>query len=138
MRRAMTLGTVLLVGCAGELRARHSELSDAMQEVINDGAHGRDCAPKASALAEANLEFAAAALEDHKLRRARKHLDVARRWIATARAQTTLDCIICEDPGRLDAQANDRDDDGYLDVDDACPEEAEDFDAIDDDDGCPD
>jgi hypothetical protein len=136
-----TTGTLPAVALAGCVSARplteHARLSERQDIAILSGAHDINCAPKESVLAEANLEFATAAIADRKYARARRHLERSAQWVELVVAKTAdCDPFICRLPAPwsdLDADA-----DGYNDADDACPEDPEDFDGFDDEDGCPD
>jgi OOP family OmpA-OmpF porin len=136
---------ILLVGCATASRAErseqllreHAEISEKLQLAVTLGARTRDCAPKESAIAAANLEFAAKATAALEFVRAREHLDVARRWTELATEKTTPGCV---PPGMIYEMVRDpidRDGDRYDDDTDSCPNDPEDFDGFEDDDGCP-
>src|SRR5690606_38860131 len=93
-----------------------------------------NCAPKETALAEANIKFAQDALDMGEYYRGKQHAEDAAYWTQLARDRT--DAGRCREQPM--ARVGDRDGDGYDDEVDACPDEPEDFDSFEDDDGCPD
>lgn len=113
----------------GEVEGTQTEL----QRAIRDGSKSLACAPKETAIAEANIKFARDALAIGEYTRGKEHADTAEYYTAIARKRTS--------PQRCRgnvARVGDRDGDGYDDEVDKCPAEPEDFDSFKDDDGCPD
>ncbi len=151
------------VGCAAtlnDLRATHAGFAVELQEVGNKG--GRECAPLAYAMAQAEHDFAAVEFAQadvlratHHMREARKYLDVAKVAAAACGGATTggAQTITTVDGGTTIAPATpwtggaatstvaapvDSDNDGYTDDVDKCPSKPEDPDGFNDHDGCPD
>lgn len=96
------------------------------------------CAPRELALAKSHLEFATIELDQGSFPRAKEHLD-----IAEANAHAAYDLSPpqkCAERGFEEAppKPGDRDGDGLLDVEDKCPDNAENYNGFEDDDGCPD
>lgn len=129
---------VLLVGapaCVGQRLLGEVEGTQlVLQRAIRDGSKTIHCAPKETALAEANIKFAQDALDVGEYYRGRQYVEQAEYYTARARELTS--------PERCREQAiatvGDRDGDGYDDEVDGCPDDPEDFDSFEDDDGCPD
>ncbi len=114
----------------GEVEGTQTKL----QRAIRDGSKSINCAPKETALAEANIKFAQDALAMGEYYRGKQHAEDAAYY--TDRAEQLTDPERCR--GKAVARVGDRDGDGYDDEVDACPDEPEDFDSFEDDDGCPD
>jgi outer membrane protein OmpA-like peptidoglycan-associated protein len=96
------------------------------------------CAPRELALAKSHLKFAGAELDQGFFPRAKDHLDIAR---GNAHAAYDLSPPAkCAERGFVEEapKPGDRDGDGYLDPDDKCPDEAENYNGYQDADGCPD
>src|SRR6185503_5030934 len=101
------------------------------------------CAPRELALAQSNLKFARVELDQGFVSKAQKHL-----WIAEPNAHAAMFLSppqYCAERGFVEAPApkpkpapGDRDGDGYIDPEDACPDEPENFNTYKDEDGCPD
>jgi outer membrane protein OmpA-like peptidoglycan-associated protein len=98
------------------------------------------CAPRELALAKSHLEFATVELDQGFWTRAKEHLD-----IAEANAHAAYDLSPpqkCAERGFVEdappPKPGDKDGDGYLDPDDKCPDEPENYQGYQDDDGCPD
>jgi OOP family OmpA-OmpF porin len=96
------------------------------------------CAPRELATAKSNLEFAKMELEQGFFARAKQHV-----WIAEPNAHAA-DFLsppqYCAERQFVEPtpEPGDRDGDGYLDPDDKCPDEPENFQGFQDEDGCPD
>jgi len=103
-----------------------------LQRAIRDGSKAINCAPKETAIAEANIKFAQDALAIGEYYRGKQHAETAEFYTARARKLTTVDR--CRSVGTV----GDQDGDGYDDAIDKCPADPEDFDSFEDDDGCPD
>ena len=128
-------------GCVGEtVRGEVTGTNTQLQRVIAKGSKNIKCAPKATALAEANVRFAEKALDMGEYYRGKEHARLARLYTELADAKT--DETLCRAPGQVvDAPqgvVGDRDGDGYDDEVDGCPDEPEDFDGFEDEDGCAD
>ena len=102
------------------------------------------CAPRELAMAKSHLEFAEIELGQGVFVRAKEHLDIAQ---ANAHAAYDLSPPQkCAERGFVEEAAppppppkvGDRDGDGFLDNDDKCPDEPENYQGYQDDDGCPD
>ncbi len=96
------------------------------------------CAPRELALAKAHIEFATVELDQGAILRATDHLQIAE---ANANAAYNLSpAAKCAERGFEEPtpKPGDRDGDGYLDPDDKCPDEPENYNGYQDDDGCPD
>ena len=130
-----------LTSCAGEkLRGQVSGVQTSLQRAIRDGSKTIGCAPKETALAEANVKFANDALDMGEYFRGKEHSELADIYTKLAIAKT--DSVRCRDTGVVAPPpgdiADDRDQDGYDDQVDKCPDDPEDFDGFEDEDGCPD
>jgi outer membrane protein OmpA-like peptidoglycan-associated protein len=127
-------------GCLGEkLLGQVEGTQTNLQRAIRDGSKTIGCAPKETAIAEANVKFAQDALDMGEYYRGKQHASRADVYTKLAVAKT--DAKKCTDPGDVRAavvRVGDKDGDGYDDAVDGCPAEPEDFDSFEDDDGCPD
>jgi OmpA-OmpF porin, OOP family len=131
-RLPLVLVAVALPACLGQkLLGEVEGTQTQLQRAIRDGSKAIDCAPKETALAEANIKFAQDALAIGEYYRGKQHADDAAFY--TGRALQLTDPTRCRG-----ARPGDRDGDGYDDDVDQCPDEPEDFDSFEDDDGCPD
>ena len=132
--------TVLGLACAGQtLSGKVDGYDKILQEAIADGSKAIGCAPKETAIAEANIRFARDALTMGEYYRGKEHAEKADLYTTLARKKT--DPVRCKDPNQVAGPApkpGDRDGDGYDDKADKCPDDPEDFDSFEDDDGCPD
>jgi hypothetical protein len=137
---AMMAVTTAGLSCAGQtLNGKVDGYDKILQEAIADGSKTIGCAPKETAIAEANIRFARDALTMGEYYRGKEHAEKADLYTTLARKKT--DPVRCKDPNvvRDNAPAvGDRDGDGYDDGVDKCPDDPEDFDSFEDDDGCPD
>ncbi|MEB2311419.1 MAG: OmpA family protein [Polyangiaceae bacterium] len=147
--RYVTLTAVAALGLpsacaqAPRLRGQIDGLSKLTEQAERNGAVR--CAPRELALAQSHLEFATLELDQGFISKAQKHL-----WIAepNARAANFLSPPqYCAERGFVEAPKprekpkpapGDRDGDGFLDPEDECPDEPENFNGFKDDDGCPD
>ena len=135
--RALALvGLVCLApACVGQkLYGEVEGTQTRLQRAIRDGSKSLNCAPKETAIAEANIKFAQDALDMGEYYRGKEHAEAAAYY--TQRAQQLTDPDRCRD--KPVARVGDRDGDGYDDAVDQCPDDPEDFDSFEDDDGCPD
>lgn len=133
--------SLLLSSCAGQqLEGRVSGIQTRLQDAIADGSKKIGCAPKETALAEANVKFAEEALKMGEYYRGKEHVLLADKYTEIAELKT--DPVRCKAPGTIakatEPTETDRDGDGYDDDLDGCPDDPEDFDAFEDEDGCPD
>jgi OmpA-OmpF porin, OOP family len=132
---------LLLSGCAGrQLEGQVGGIQTRLQDTIANGSKTIGCAPKETALAEANIKFAEEALRMGEYYRGKEHVILAAKYAEIADLKT--DPVRCDAPGdvvdKLEPTPEDKDGDGYLDEVDGCPDIPEDFDAFEDEDGCPD
>lgn len=94
------------------------------------------CAPRELAIAKSHLEFATLELDQGFMLRAKEHLEIAQ---ANAHAAYDLSPPQkCAERGFVEPEPGDRDGDGYLDPNDNCPDEPENYQGYQDEDGCPD
>jgi outer membrane protein OmpA-like peptidoglycan-associated protein len=87
-------------------------------------------------MAQSHLKFARIEMQQGYLSKASKHL-----WVAEPNANAALFLSppqYCTDRGFVEAKPGDRDGDGYLDPEDGCPDDPENFNGFEDEDGCPD
>lgn len=134
-----TLPLVLLMalvpGCLGQkLLGEVEGTQTTLQRAIRDGSKSLHCAPKETAIAEANIKFAQDALAVGEYYRGKQYAEEAADYTDQARKLTTPER--CRD--KAVASIGDRDGDGYDDEVDKCADDPEDFDSFEDDDGCPD
>jgi OmpA-OmpF porin, OOP family len=134
----LTAGLVLLAiattpGCTGAaaLRGQLEGLKQIADQAERNGAIR--CAPRELALARSNIDFAQVELEQGYISKAKKHL-----WLAEPNARAALDLSPAQHcTERQFVEAGDRDGDSYLDPDDRCPDDPENFNGVQDEDGCP-
>jgi outer membrane protein OmpA-like peptidoglycan-associated protein len=136
LRTALILtAAIALPACIGQkLLGEVEGTQTALQRAIRDGSKSINCAPKETAIAEANIKFAQDALAIGEYYRGKQHADIADYNTRLARKKTTPERCKDKPIGRV----GDRDGDGYDDGVDGCPDDPEDFDSFEDDDGCPD
>lgn len=140
----LTASTAMLfVACgqAPKLRGQIEGLQKLANQAERNGAIR--CAPRELALAQSNLKFAAMELDQGFVSNAKRHL-----WIAEPNAHAAVFLSppqYCAERGFVEMAKpkpkpapGDRDGDGYLDPEDACPDEPENFNGFKDEDGCPD
>ena len=131
----LVLALALVPACVGQkLLGEVEGTQTTLQRAIRDGSKSLNCAPKETAIAEANIKFAQDALASGEYYRGKQHAETAEYYTGRARDLTSPDR--CRD--KPVATIGDVDGDGYDDAVDKCPEEPEDFDSFEDDDGCPD
>jgi OmpA-OmpF porin, OOP family len=130
------LCVVAVVGCTSTsaLEGRIRSTRDLLEQANRNGAY--QCAPRELALGRSHAEFAERELDEAHARRAEEHLTIAdENARAALRLSPAERCspreVVVEAPG-------DRDGDGYLDPDDQCPDQPENFNGFQDQDGCPD
>ena len=145
--RRLTIFTVVLIALgsacakAPRLRGKIAGLEKLTKQAERNGAIR--CAPRELALAQSHLEFATLELDQGFVSKAERHL-----WIADPNAHAAYFLSppeVCAERGFVEAPKpkpkpapGDRDGDGYLDPNDKCPDEPENFNGYQDDDGCPD
>jgi OmpA-OmpF porin, OOP family len=138
---AVTLS--LIVSSCAQVPAMRGDiegLSKVAEQAERNGAIR--CAPRELALAKSHLKFATVELDQGFFLRAKDHLDIAE---ANAHAAYDLSppqkCSergFVEDTPPPPPKPGDRDGDGFLDPDDKCPDDPENYQGYQDDDGCPD
>lgn len=132
---------LILSSCAGrQLEGKVGGIQTRLQDAIGNGSKTIGCAPKETALAEANIKFAEESLRMGEYYRGKEHVLLAGKYTEIAELKT--DAVRCRAPGQVvgpaEPTAGDRDGDGYDDAADTCPDDPEDFDAFEDEDGCSD
>ena len=145
-RAALLVAVIGLGGCTTGARLRgQAEQIKAINTEIEQRAYR--CAPRELALAKSNREFGEYELSQGNFVRARQHLERAEE--NARQADTLSDFQECRDQrvamvidttpkAKITPKPADRDGDGLLDEQDACPDVPEDFDGFEDEDGCPD
>ena len=132
--------TLFLASCSqvSAMRGNIDGLTKVADQAERNGAIR--CAPRELALAKSHLEFATVELDQGFWTRAKEHL-----YIAEANAHAAYDLsppAKCAERGFVEdappPKPGDKDGDGYLDPDDKCPDEPENYNGFQDDDGCPD
>ena len=120
---------------APKLRGQIAGLEKLTEQAERNGAVR--CAPRELAMAQSHLKFAKIELEQGFVSKAQQHLFMAE---PNAHAANFLSPPqYCAERGFVEgAVPGDRDGDGYLDPEDACPDEPENFNGFKDEDGCPD
>lgn len=131
----LAAATLVLPACIGQkLLGEVEGTQTVLQRAIRDGSKSINCAPKETAIAEANIKFAQDALAIGEYYRGKQYADDAEYYTNKARELTSPERCRDKPAGRV----GDRDGDGYDDEVDKCPDNPEDFDSFEDDDGCPD
>lgn len=134
-RLTLCAALVLLPSCIGQkLLGEVEGTQTKLQRAIRDGSKSINCAPKETAIAEANIKFAQDALAIGEYYRGKNYAETAEYY--TERARELTDPERCHD--KVVTTIGDMDGDGYDDEVDKCPQKAEDFDSFEDNDGCPD
>ena len=135
-----TLLVLVVTGCtqAPRLKGRIAGLEKLTEQAERNGAVR--CAPRELATAQSQLKFAKIELEQGFVSKAQKHI-----WLAEPNAHAANFLSppqYCAERGFVETAPRpapgDRDGDGYLDPEDACPDEPENFQGFKDEDGCPD
>lgn len=139
-------GVVAASGCAQApaLRGKISGLEELTKQAERNGAVR--CAPRELATAQSELKFARIELEQGFISKAKAHL-----WQAEPNAHAAVFLSppqYCAERGFVEAPPppkakpkpapGDRDGDGYIDPEDTCPDEPENYNGFKDEDGCPD
>lgn len=137
---AVGAASVFVSACAAapKLRGQIEGLEEITEQAERNGAVR--CAPRELAMAQSHLKFARIEMAQGFLSKASRHL-----WIAEPNANAALFLSppqYCTDRGFVEAgptpQPGDRDGDGYLDPEDQCPDEPENYNGYEDENGCPD
>jgi OmpA-OmpF porin, OOP family len=132
-----TAALLLVSSCAQapKMRGQIAGLEEIVKQAERNGA--LRCAPRELAMARSHLHFAAIELDQGFISKAQAHL-----WRAEPNAHAALDMSppqYCAERGFVEvARPGDKDGDGYLDPEDTCPEQPENFNGFQDPDGCPD
>lgn len=135
----VTLSIIAIASCstAPRLRGQIAGLQKITEQAERNGAIR--CAPRELALAQSHLKFATVELDQGFVSKAQKHIFIAEPNTHAAfflsPPQYCAERAFIEQPR---AAPGDRDGDGYLDPQDACPDEPENFNGFKDEDGCPD
>jgi OmpA-OmpF porin, OOP family len=136
---AAMAGILTVVGSCSQVSVMRGSI-EGLSKIADQAEHNGAvrCAPRELALAKSNLEFATVALDQGYFLRAKEHLDVAE---ANAHAAYDLSPPAkCAERGFVEEtpQVGDRDGDGFLDNEDKCPDDPENYNGFEDSDGCPD
>jgi OOP family OmpA-OmpF porin len=135
-----TLGLVLACAEAPKLRGQIAGLEKLTEQAERNGAIR--CAPRELATAKSHLEFARVELDQGFVSKAKAHI-----WQAEPNAHAAVflsppqycaERTFIEELPKPKPAPGDRDGDGYLDPEDGCPDEPENYNAFKDEDGCPD
>lgn len=127
--------SALLTGCgnAPQVRGKLAGLQQIAEQAERNGAVR--CAPRELALAQSHLTFAETELQQGFMSKAESHIRIAEPNANAALALSPPEHCTSRD---FVEQAGDRDADGYLDPEDSCPDDPENFNGFEDEDGCPD
>jgi OOP family OmpA-OmpF porin len=137
---ALTLAALSATGCSqvSQMTGEIDGLKKLTDQAERNGA--MRCAPRELALAKSHLAFAGIEIGQGMFLRAQDHMS-----IATENAHAAYDLSPaekCAERGFVEEPPapapGDKDGDGYLDPNDKCPEQPEDWNNFEDDDGCPD
>jgi outer membrane protein OmpA-like peptidoglycan-associated protein len=120
------VAAALAAACAtgGKLRENARVVRADIEKAKASGA--LRCAPRELALAEANLQFADDEVALGNASRAKEHLDAAQRSVKDALSLSTVcgptQVLIRKPDDTIRIEKTDRDGDGVVDLDDACPD----------------
>ncbi len=138
-RLTFVFATAAVLSCAqtASLRGRIRAVEEQLQQAEQNGAYR--CAPRQLALGRAYARFASIELDEGNLARANEMFTLAQpNGEAAFRMSPPERCaprgVVVERP----RAPGDRDGDGYLDPDDQCPDNPENYQGYRDEDGCPD
>ncbi len=128
----------VLTACTAStaLRGRIQAAEGILQQAESNGA--RRCAPRELALGRAHARFAALELDEGDFGRAQNHFDAAESNANAALHLSPVERCAPRAVERSEPGPGDRDGDGYLDPQDQCPDNPENFNGFRDEDGCPD
>ena len=88
----LLLGVALVPGCIGQkLLGEVEGTQTLLQRAIRDGSKSINCAPKETAIAEANIKFAQDALDIGEYYRGKQHAETAAYYTKRARELTSPD-----------------------------------------------
>ena len=129
---AVSVVSLVVGSCVGpRIQAQSEVVRSDIDKAKKSGAY--TCAPRELALAESNVDFAENELAQGDFIRAQQHIETAVENANKALANSK-ECA----PKRVMIKTkSDKDGDGILDENDACPEQPEDIDLFEDEDGCP-
>ncbi len=138
-QKLVAVSTLLLFGCAAapKMRGQIAGLDRIVDQAERNGA--LRCAPRELAMARSHLKFAAIELDQGFISKAKMQLAKAE-----PNAHAAFDLSppqYCAERGFVEVARpapGDKDGDGYLDPEDTCPEQPENFNGYQDPDGCPD
>jgi outer membrane protein OmpA-like peptidoglycan-associated protein len=139
---ALILWVVLGAGCEAStsLRGRIASVESTLSQAERNGA--MRCAPRELAVGRAEARFASIELDEGDLLRAQQHYEQAFANGNSALRLSPPDRCLARaaqpEPVRPPPRPGDRDGDGYIDPEDQCPDQPENFNAYRDEDGCPD
>lgn len=137
------IGLVAFGACAEapRLRGQITGLEKIAEQAERNGAIR--CAPRELAMAQSHLKFARVELEQGFVSKAQSHV-----WLAEPNAHAAVFLSpphYCAERTFIEAPLpkpkpapGDRDGDGYIDPEDGCPDEPENYQGYEDEDGCPD
>ncbi len=134
----LTLGLANACSQVPVMRGEIEGLGKVTEQAERNGA--LRCAPRELAMAKSHLTFARVEIDQGFFTRAKDHLDIAKE---NAHAAYDLSPPQkCAERGFVEdappPKPGDKDGDGYLDPDDKCPEQPENYQGYQDEDGCPD
>jgi outer membrane protein OmpA-like peptidoglycan-associated protein len=142
---ALATGWLLALATTGcvsgaKIRADAEVIKSDLERAVRYGAIR--CAPVELATAEANLDFALGELSEGSSGRAMEHIRTAeaatKKALSLSKGCGPKQVLVREGPVvRIEETATDLDNDGILDKDDQCANQAEDKDGFQDEDGCP-
>lgn len=138
-RAAIAMSALVIGSCTqvSTMRGDIEGLTKVASQAERNGAIR--CAPRELALAKSHLEFASVELDQGFVLRAKDHMQIAE---ANAHAAYELSPPQkCAERGFVEEVApkpGDKDGDGYLDPEDKCPDDPENYNGYQDEDGCPD
>ena len=140
---SLMVGLATTMGCAEgpKVRGKIAGLGEVAKQAERNGAVR--CAPRELALAKSHLEFARVELEQGFVSKAKAHLAIAEPNAHAAALQSPPEycaarTFIEAPKAKPKPKPGDRDGDGYLDPNDTCADEPENFNGFKDEDGCPD
>jgi outer membrane protein OmpA-like peptidoglycan-associated protein len=136
---AFVLWSSFVGGCeaTSQMRGRIASVLSTLDQAERNGA--RRCAPRELAIGRAEAHFASMELDEGDLGRATQHFEQAQPNANAAMRLSPPDrCLPRAATPPPPPRPGDRDGDGYLDPQDSCPDQPENFNGFRDEDGCPD